>query len=287
MNFVKSTGLDQLSSNNVSWSSNPIYKSPESAGISWYDQINHWDPHSEGIFSIAQNSTDNPIPHWASRDQDLQGVRNVWDKTERQIAQNSVSSAQITPTPQTNTQSPNVPITPLDTPETRALGKTDSSRTAQKVASGVATAGGIAASAAALTGPVGIAAAINAAAGGATAGAIDASNKASISSDYVANSKVRGSQSIHQANLIKEMDTAHAGITASGAQIGGLFGPLGAIFGAKLADAFQDSKPSNLYDSLKTGYSFEGRFNPQDTGSANSATTANLSGHTDMTSSFQ
>lgn len=286
MNFVKSSGLDTLSSNHVSWTTNPTYKSPESAGISWYDQINHWDPRSEGIFSIAQNSTNDPIPHWASRDQDLQGVRNVWDKTEKQVAQNSISTAQITP--QTgDTIRPNVPLTPLDTPESKVKGAADTSRTAQKVASGVATAGGIAASAAALTGPVGIAAAINAAAGGATAGAIDASNKASISNDYVQNSKVRGSQSTHQANLIKEMDSAHAGITASGASIGGLFGPIGAIFGAKLADAFQDSKPSNLYDNLKTGYSFEGRFNPQDTGSVNSATTAGLSGHTDMTSSFQ
>lgn len=287
MNFVKSSGLEQLSSDHVSWTTNPIYKSPESAGISWYDQATHWDPHSEGVFSISQNSTDNPVPHWASRDQDLQGIRNVWDKTEKQVAQNSLAPSQIATPAASNTTVPNVPLTPLDTPETRTVSATNTSRTSQKVASGVATAGGVAASAAALSGPIGMAAAINAAIGGATAGAIDASNKAAISADYVANQKVQGSQSTHQANLIREMDTAHAGITASGAQIGGLFGPIGAIFGAKLADAIQDSGPSNLYDNLKTGYSFDGRFNPQDTGSANSATTANLSGQTEMTSSFQ
>lgn len=286
MNFVKSTGLDTTSSDHVSWTSNPIYKSPEQAGVSWYDQATHWDPASEGIFSIAQNSTNDPIPYWTSRDQDLQGVRTQWDRSERQVAQNSVSSSQITPQASTSSTS-NVPHTPLATPESRAVASSETSRTAQKVASGVATAGGVAASAAALTGPVGMAAAINAAVGGATAGAIDASNKASISADYVANSKMRGSQSTQQANLIRDMDTAHAGITASGASIGGLFGPIGAIFGAKLADAIQDSGPSNLYDNLKTGYSFEGRYNPQDTGSVNSATTASLSGTTNMTSSFQ
>jgi len=286
MNFVKSTGLDSQSSDHVSWTTNPIYKSPEQAGVSWYDQATHWDPHSEGIFSIAQNSTDNPIPHWASRDQDLQGVRSQWDRTERQVAQNSVSSSQITPQ-STSTTTPNVPLAPVATPEARAVSNLETSRTAQKVASGVATAGGVAASVGALTGPVGMAAAINAAVGGATAGAIDSHNKASIASDFVKNSEVRGSQSTHQANLIKEMDTAHAGITASGASIGGLFGPVGAIFGAKLADAIQDSGPSNLYDNLKTGYSFEGRYNPQDTGSVNTATTANLTGQTNMTSSFQ
>lgn len=198
MNFVKSSGLEQLSSDHVSWTSNPIYQSPESAGVSWYDQATHWDPHSEGIFSISQNSTDNPVPYWTSRDQDLQGVRNVWDKTERQVAQNSITPSQTnTPTPSTSTV-PNVPLTPLDTPETRSVSATNTSRTAQKVASGVATAGGVAASAAALSGPVGMAAAINAAIGGATAGAIDASNKASISADYVANQKVQGS--LHRVN---------------------------------------------------------------------------------------
>lgn len=286
MNFVKSSGLSPMSSENVNWTSNPIYKSPEMAGISWYDQATHWDPHSEGIFSISQNSTNNPVPYWASRDSDLQGIRNEWSRSEKQVAQNSVAStSQVAPSSVSASQS-NVPIAPLATAESQAPAKLANSKDFSKVAGAVSGVGGAAISAASLTGPIGLAAAINAAAGAGTASAIDASNKATISSDYVANTKVQGSQSTHQAQLLKEIDTAHAGITASGAQIGGLAGPLGAWFGSLIANAVQDSTPKDTYNDLKTGYSFDGRFNPQDTGSVNSGTTANLSGQTNIQSNI-
>lgn len=286
MNFVKSSGLSSIPSENVNWTTNPIYKSPEVAGISWYDQATHWDPSSEGIFSIAQNSTDNPIPYWASRDSDLQGIRGEWSRSERQVTQNSASAtSQVAPTSVASTQS-NIPVASLAPTESQLPSKVANAKDFGKVAGVVSGVGSAAASAASLAGPVGIAAAINAAAGAGTASAIDASNKSIISSDFVANSKVQGSQSTHQAQLVKELDTAHANITASGAQIGGLAGPLGAWFGSLIANAVQDSSPRDLYNDLKTGYSFDGRFNPQDTGSVNSATTANLSGQSNIQSNL-
>nr|UMO75658.1 MAG: hypothetical protein [Polycipiviridae sp.] len=286
MNFVKSSNSTSLSGPNVTWTTNPIYQSPEMAGISWYDQVNHWDPHSEGVFSISQASTNDPIPYWTNRESDLSGIRSEWARIEKQSAQNALS--QTTPAiPSTSSApQPRVPIAPLAAAETKGPAKLAQSKDVAKVASAVTGVGNAALSVASLTGPAGIAAAINAAAGAATASAIDAGNKSTIASDYVANTKVQGSQSTHQAQLLKEIDTAHANVTASGAQIGGLFGPVGAWLGGSLANAIQDSSPKDTYSDLKTGYSFEGRFNPQDTGSVNSATTANLSGQTNIQSNI-
>lgn len=286
MNFVKSSNSTSLSGPNVTWTTNPIYQSPEMAGISWYDQVNHWDPHSEGVFSISQASTNDPIPYWTNRESDLSGVRSQWSRIEKQSAQNALSQAAPAIPSTSSASQPRVPIAPLAAAETKGPAKIAQSKDVAKVASAVTGVGNAALSVASLTGPAGIAAAINAAAGAATASAIDAGNKSTIASDYVANTKVQGSQSTHQAQLLKEIDTAHANVTASGAQIGGLFGPVGAWLGSSLANAIQDSAPKDTYNDLKTGYSFEGRFNPQDTGSVNSGTTANLSGQTNIQSNI-
>lgn len=279
MNFVKSSGMTPLSSNNVQWSTNPIYKSPETAGVSWYDQATHWDPASEGIFSISQNSTDNPIPYWANHDKDLQGVRSQWNQSEAQVASNAQA---LEPQPSTSGLQAAAPA--LATPQENATSRLDAARTTSKVATGISTVGNVATGAAALTGPVGVAAAINAALGAATAGAINAGNQATIASDFAYNSKQQGASAQHQAQLIKEMDSAHAQITNAGAQIGGLAGPIGAWFGSLIANAIQDTGPKDNYSDLKTGYSFEGRFNPQDTGAVNTNSTANLTGETNLIS---
>lgn len=281
MNFVKAT-QSSANTSNFSWNTNPIYQTPEQSGISWYDQVNHWDPHSEGIFSISQSSTNDPVPYWANRDQDLSNLRSDWTRSQQQVAENSAALA-------TNTSSTasfnTTPAPSLAAAEAAIPGKAENAKSLAKVGNVVAGVGGTAASLASFTGPIGIAAAINAAAGAATAGAINAGNQNVISQDYVHNSKVQGSQAIHQANLIKEMDSAHAQITNAGASIGGLAGPLGAWLGSLITNAIQDSGPSdNHYDDLKTGYSFEGRFNPQDTGAVGSATTANLSGESNLQS---
>lgn len=282
MNFVKSSGTENfLNSSNVNWTTNPTYRSPEASGISWYDQATHWDPQSEGIFSISQNSTNDPIPYWASRDKDLQGIRNEYTRSSNQVASNNASQS----APQAATSSSlSIPTPTVGSGEASIPGKLDNAKGATKVASavtGVAQAGLTVAS---LSGPIGAAALLNAAAGAATSGAIDAGNKATIASDFVANSKVQGSQSTHQAQLIRDMDTAHAQVTKAGSDIGGLAGPLGAWFGSLIANAIQDSGPKDNYNDLKTGYSFDGRYNPQDTGAVNSQTTSSLSGQSNLVS---
>lgn len=281
MNFVKSSGLESMSSNNVSWSNNPIYKSPESAGISWYDQATHWDPSSEGMFSIAQNSTNNPVPYWASRDSDLQGIRNQWSQSETQVAANAeTANTQAIP----STSGLQAPVASLATPEEVATDRLSSAKTASKVATGVSIAGNIGTAAASLTGPLGVAAMINSALGSATAGAINSGNQSTIASDFAHNSKQQGPQAGQQASLIRDLDTAHASITHSGAQIGGIAGPLGAWFGSLIANAIQDSGPKDNYSDLKTAFSFDGKYNPQDTGAVNAASTASLTGETNMVS---
>lgn len=282
MNFVKSSGLESLSSNNVSWTTNPIYKSPESAGVSWYDQATHWDPNSEGIFSISQNSTNNPIPYWSNNDANIQGIRNQWNQSESQVAANSI--AQISSNSQPSTSGLQAPIAALDSPETNATNRLANAKTTAKVATGISTVGNVLTGAASLTGPIGVAAAINSALGAATASAINSGNQATIASDFAQNSKAQGSQAGHQASLIRDLDSAHASITNSGAQIGGIAGPLGAWFGSLIANAIQDTGPKDNYSDLKTGFSFDGRFNPQDTGVVNTHTTADLSGQTNLVS---
>lgn len=281
MNFVRAS-QSSANTSNFSWNNNPIYQTPEQSGISWYDQVNHWDPASEGIFSISQSSTNDPIPYWASRDENLSNLRSDWTRSQQQVAENS---AALTANASGTTPFNSSPSPTLAAAEAAVPGKVENAKSLAKVGNVVAGVGGTAASITSLTGPVGIAAAINAAAGAATAGAINAGNQNIISQDYVHNSKVQGSQAIHQANLIKEMDSAHAQITNAGASIGGLAGPLGAWLGSLITNAIQDTGPNNNhYDDLKTGYSFEGRFNPQDTGAVGSATTANLSGESNLQS---
>lgn len=282
MNFVKASTNNTISSQSVNWNNNPIYKTPEQQGISWYDQINHWDPHSEGIFSISQSSTNDPIPYWAGREATLSGIRSEWTRSQQQVSENasSTSSKDTISTTQST-----VPTPALAAAEEKLPSTVENAKSLTKVGNVVAGVGNAAASAASFAGPIGIAAALNAAAGSATAGAINANNQNVISADFVANSKVAGSQSTHQANLIRSMDEAHAQITNAGASIGGLAGPLGAWFGSLIANAIQDTGPNdNHYNDLKTGYSFEGRFNPQDTGAVNSASTANLSGESNLVS---
>lgn len=282
MNFVKSSGLESMSNNHVSWSNNPIYQSPESAGVSWYDQATHWDPASEGIFSISQNSTNDPIPYWSNNDSNLSGIRSQWQRSENQVASNG--AAQIAPQAQPSTSGLQTIAPPVAPPEEVATDRLANAKTTAKVATGISTVGNVLTGAAALTGPVGVAAAINSALGAATAGAINSGNQAQIASDFAQNSKAKGDSATHQASLIRDLDSAHASITNSGAQIGGIAGPLGAWFGSLIANAIQDTGPKDNYSDLKTGFSFNGRFNPQDTGAVDSHSTAALSGQTNLVS---
>lgn len=271
MNFVKSSPSTS-STNEFQWRDNPIYRSPESSGISWNDQINHWNPNSEGMFSISQASTNNPVPYWASHESNIQSIRNTWGAS----------------TPQTSFAPPNLPknIT-ANTPSSVAGlsqevgGALASSASLASGAAGVANAVKGAESLAATT-PWGAIALLNSMLGDAASAGIDASNRSTIQKDFQENSMKPGSQSQFQAHLIQNKQNIHANNELAGSRIGGVFGPLGAWFGSLLANAIQDSAPKDTYNDFKTGYTFDGKFNPQDTGAVNSGTTAALSGETNM-----
>lgn len=272
MNFVRAT-TSSSNNGNFQWRDNPTYRSPEQTGISWYDQVNHWDPHSEGMFSISQNSTNNPVPYWASHESNIQSVRNTWG------ASSSQTSFAQNPTSARNTAQTVAPsVSGLSEEVGGALASSSS------LASGAATAAGAirgVESAAAGT-PWGAIALLNSMLGDAASAGIDASNRATITKDYQANSMKPGSQSQFQANLIRENQNIHANNEVAGSRIGGVFGPLGAWFGSMIANAIQDSAPKDIYNNMKTGYSFDGKFNPQDTAAVNSGSSAELSGQTNM-----
>lgn len=281
MNFVKSNGQNSLSGPTTSWTNNPIYQSPESAGVSWYDQATHWDPASEGIHSIAQNSTNDPIPYWASHEQNINGVRQLYTSPAKTNTTGLGYTPQVASVAETSAG-----LTPSGAAELASAigreGAVRSSQTAAEVSGGIAT--GVQAAegiASAFPGP-GTALLINSMAGDATASAINAGEKNTIASDFLQNSKQQGSQSGYQASLIQQMEQARSNANLAGGRIGGIFGPLGAVFGHMLAAAIQDTNPNSVYDDYKTGYSFEGKYNPQDTGAVNSGTTANLTGETNM-----
>lgn len=281
MNFVKSNGSSSSSGSSVNWTSNPIYQSPESAGVSWYDQATHWDPAAEGIHSIAQNSTNDPIPYWSSHESNIANVRQLYTAPTKTNTTGLGYTPSIASVAETSAG-----LTPSGAAELAAAagreGSVAASKTAADVSGGIVT--GVQAAegiASAFPGP-GTALLINSIAGDATASVINASERNTIASDFLTNSKQQGSQSGYQASLIRQMEEARSNANLAGGRIGGILGPLGAFFGHALASAFQDTNPNSAYDDYKTGYSFEGKYNPQDTGAVNSGTTANLSGQTNM-----
>lgn len=285
MSFVRSNaGNSSNAYNEIQWRDNPAYQSPQQSGVSWYDQINHWDPHSEGIFSISQNSTNNPVPYWAHNDYNIASIRNEWGASTSTNNTSNVSGL-------SNRSFEANPLSPKNVATTSAPSVSGLSgelegplNAAKSLASGAGTAAnvvkGVEATASAT--PWGAIALVNSMLGDATAAGIDAGNRSTINKDFQANSMQLGSASQYQAGLIRDTQQIHANNELAGARIGGVFGPLGAYFGSLLANALQDNAPRDLYDSLKTGYSFDGKFNPQDTGSVNSGTTANLSGETNL-----
>lgn len=272
MNFVRAS-TSSSNNGNFQWRDNPTYRSPEQAGVSWYDQVNHWDPHSEGMFSISQNSTNSPVPYWASHESNIQSVRNTWGASSPQTSftQNPTTTRNISQT-----------VAPTVSGLSEEVGGAlaASSSLASGAASAASAVRGVESAAAGT--PWGAIALLNSMLGDAASAGIDASNRAIITKDFQANSMKPGSQSQFQANLIRENQNIHANNEVAGSRIGGVFGPLGAWFGSMIANAIQDSAPKDIYNNMKTGYSFDGKFNPQDTAAVNSGSSAELSGQTNM-----
>jgi len=292
--FAKQSLLGPSNGPPTTWTNNPIYQSPEAAGISWYDQIEHWNPAAEGYQGFKPPSSNDPFAHWTDGNQNLSNLNQTWNQSSSLIAQNN-QTMQPAPAPvKTGAVSQSAAIAPpVATPSTSGINPSSaiSAATASATEAGVVankaadittgvvqTAEGVAAAT-----PVGLIALLNSMAGDATAAGIHASNMSGITKYFISNSTQPGSSSAFQAQLIRERDTAHANIANAGGKIGGIAGPLGAWFGTLIANAIQDSSPKDDYNDFKTGYSFEGRVNPQDTGLVGSNTTGNLSGESNMT----
>lgn len=281
MNFVKSTSSNFSNGSTTKWTNNPIYQSPESANVSWYDQATHWDPSFEGIASISQSSTNDPIPYWTNRDANFEGVRTLYTSPQKTNTQGLGYQAVATPAETTSAFTTSARSSELATSALRESSVRTSENavaTTEAVVGGVQAAEGVASL---IPGP-GTALLINSIAGDATASAINASDKNTIANDYLHNVKQTGSQSNYQASLIQQMEQARSNANLAGGKIGGLFGPLGAFFGHMLASAIQDNNPNAIYDNYKTTYSFDGRVNPQDTGLVNSGNSSMLTGDTNM-----
>lgn len=284
MRFIQGETLNHVPNESFTWNTNPIYQSPERSGISWYDQANHWNPEAEGLTSIPQHQTETPIPYWAERDTNLASLRTEFDRSSR-LAQNNASAALATiPETPASMGSLPTPMAPVQEAATRGLDSSKGITKAANVATGVGS--GALGLAAMAGGPLGSIAMANAALGSGTAAILNASNQSAITNDYAANVNQNGSNSGVQARIIRDLQTGQAAREGAGAQMGGLFGPVGALLGNFFAGLAGGHTQDNLYDKLKTGYSFDGRFNPQDTGSVNSSTTADLSGTSNMTSSI-
>lgn len=283
MNFVRGSQHGGNIGESVTWHNNPIYQSPERSGTSWYDQATHWEPSVEGVESISQSRTNNPVPHWANREQTLSNLRSEWDKSSTQAAQNgAITTSQIPQNAASGGRS-----TTLATPSEVVA---QNNAKASKVNTGLAaatTAGQTAIGGAALAGaPLSTMAMVNAALGAGTAGLLNSNFQGKITEDFTTNSNKQGTQSGNQARIIREMQTGQLSSASAGAQFGGLFGPVGALLGWLGGNTNYGSTADGLYDKLKTGYTFGGRFNPQDTGSVNTASSAGLTGESNMTSSI-
>jgi len=282
MNFVKAQSTSNAIGPTTQWTNNPVYQSPEVAGVSWYDQATHWDPASENIQSIASFTTDNPTPYWTSRDATQQGLTDLINspiKTNTQGLGYSPATISAAEAPVTSSLNPAI---------TTELAASTSRQGALQASESLASGADITSKAVqGVEGmfsflPGGTALLLNSMAGDATAAGIGAVNNTKVATDYKSNMLQTGSQSGFQAQLIRDMEQTRANNIMSGARIGGVLGPLGAWFGSLIADAIQNSTPRDTYNDYKTGYSFDGKFNPQDTAAVNSGTTSDLSGQTNM-----
>lgn len=293
--FEKHSLLGPSNGPATTWTNNPIYQSPEAAGISWYDQVEHWNPASEGFQGFKPSNTNDTFAHWTDGNQNLSNLNQTWNQSTNLVSQNNQAMRPAPAPVKTGSIAQGATVAPpVATPSTSGVvspaGAITAATATTAEAAGVAnkaadittgvvqTAEGVASAT-----PVGMIALLNSMAGDATAAGINAANMSNISKNFVSNSMKPGASSTFQAQLIRDRDTAHAGITNAGAKIGGIAGPLGAWFGSLIANAIQDSGPKNDYEDFKTAYSFDGRVNPQDTNLVGSATTNDLSGEFNMT----
>lgn len=98
-----------------------------------------------------------------------------------------------------------------------------------------------------------------------------------IQSDFAQNQQAHGVGTAVNSSLIRENAETIKGNMSAGANVGALFGPIGALIGHAIGGISQ-SNP----DLLKTAVSTQGQFNPSDTGISNSASTRGATGNSTL-----
>lgn len=269
--FVPSTGSSQSTGSSVTWNSNPTYQSPDSAGISWYDQATHWEPNDEGIESTGSNYNQFNEPYWSTRSESNgyswnNSAEVEWNRTSNQtsfIGANTSEAANEAPTNDMEgyTQELHGEITSNE----ELMEGEEAGESAVKGAEGMG-------------GPWGIAAIAMQSLGDATTNALTAGAKETQSQDFVNNSIQQGMGAQLQAGLINEQETANIGRVGAVSKGLDLLGPVGAALGYSAGQAA--FAPGNPY--LNTVNSFNGMTNPQDTGIVQSLNTDAASGQTQM-----
>jgi hypothetical protein len=268
--FVPASSNSQSIGSSVSWNSNPIYQSPESAGISWYDQATHWEPNDENIESTGTNNNQFNEPYWSSRSESNgyswnNSAEVEWNRTSNQttLGANTAEAANEAPTNDSTGLSEQF--------RSEALSAETASEAEEGVESAVKTGESFG-------GPWGIAAIVAQSLGDVTTNALTAGMKNTETQDFMQNSINQGIGAQLQAGLIRENETATIDKISAVSKGLDLLGPLGAGIGyAAGSAAFQPGSPY-----LNTVNSFNGMTNPQDTGIVQSLNTDSASGATQM-----
>lgn len=269
--FVPASSTSSTNNSTVTWNTNSAYQSPESAGISWYDQATHWEPNDENIESTGTNNNEFNEPYWSTRSESNGYSWNNSAEVEwnRQPNANPILGAN---TAEAANEAPTNDSSGLSSEfRSEALG----AETAYEAEEGVESAAKAGES---MGGPWGLAAIAVQSLGDVTTNALTAGMKNTQTEDFMQNATNQGIGAQLQAGLIRENETATIDKVAATSKSLDLLGPLGAVAGYEIgSSAFQ---PGNAY--LNTVNSFNGMTNPQDTGIVQSLNTDSASGATQM-----
>lgn len=268
-NFTRATLPDDISGNEISWSTNPTYQSPELSGTPWYDQATHWEPNSEGIESNLNDLSSNFEPYWASRATSnsyswTRGPEALWNATPKNdtigLGANTAEAEE-------------------ESIATNSEGLSSELSGASEVLSGLETGAEAVETGAEVAegfSGLGIGAIINQQLGMATTNAITANLRETQNTDFIQNATQQGIGAELQANLIKGTEGANIENISAISGIGSILGPVGSLAGAAIGQSIY--QPNSAY--LNTANSFGGMINPQDTGIVQSLNTDQATGDT-------
>lgn len=192
------------------------------------------------------------------------GIKNLWERSENQVEANAVETGY------TSSMGTKVPGF---VPEGAEI--ISSTATEEIAEEGGILAGEVAADIGA--GPAGIALLVNQQLGNAVTSAMSAATEDQINSDNTQNLSQHGMNVDLNAGMIKSNQEATRQNQESGASIGSMFGPLGALIGHSIAGVVS-ANPS----LFQTAGSFLGPVNPTDTGIAMAQTTDAMTNNSTM-----